>query len=221
MKKIIIFLVLCSLLVAGGFFANAHEDYPALRNGDLVFQTSSSKQSPAIFVASASPFTHMGMIKKDGTEFVVIEALSTVQETPLNQWIDRGVLNRVAIYRDPQLTSEQAQQIISSATTYYGKPYDEFFSFHNDALYCSELPYLAYKTLGHSLGTVQKVSELNFDNMLVKKMIKQRWKNHPECKTENYNFEQCYERILHQELITPAAIANDARLEKIYSNYPF
>lgn len=207
--------------MVGGFFASANEDYPELHNGDLIFQTATSKQAPAILVATASPFTHMGMIKKDDNRFVVIEAIGTVQETPLQQWIDRGVLQRVAIYRDPTLTPEQAQQIISSATTYYGKPYDRFFSFHNDALYCSELPYLTYKALGHSLGTVQKVSELNFDNMVVKKMIKQRWKNHPECKDQHHDFEQCYERILHQELITPAAIANDARLENIYSNYPF
>ncbi len=163
----------------------------------------------------------MGIIKNDGKNIVVIEPAGKVKETPLKEWVNRGVLKRVAIYRDPKLTPEQSKQVISSAKTYYGKSYDIFFSFNNDTIYCSELPYLAYKKAGFSIGKVQKISELNFDNALVKKLIEQRWQRHSECKAKKYNFKQCYDYILNQDLVTPASIARDAQFEKIYSNYPF
>lgn len=208
------------MLAAGSLYATANGHYPPLQNGDLIFQTSTSSQSSAILVATADPFTHMGIIKNDGKSIVVIEAAGKVRETPLKDWVNRGVLKRVAIYRDPKLTPEQAKQVISSANAYYGKSYDIFFSFNNDTIYCSELPYLAYKNAGISIGKVQKISELNFDNALVKKLIKQRWKRHSECKAKKYDFEKCYEYILNQDLVTPASIAKDVQFERIYSNYP-
>lgn len=220
-KKIIVILVLCSSLVVGDLFAGANANYPTLQNGDLIFQTSASNQSSAILVATTNPYTHMGIIKSDGKNIVVIEAVGKVKETPLKEWVDRGVLKRVAIYRNPELTLEHAKQVISFARAYYGKSYDIFFSFNNDTIYCSELPYIAYKKAGISIGKVQKISELNFDNPLVKQLIEQRWQRHSECKAKKYNFEQCYDYILNQDLVTPASIAKDAQFEKIYSNYPF
>jgi hypothetical protein len=65
------------------------------------------------------------------------------------------------------------------------------------------------------------VSDLNFDNFLVKKIIRQRWQRHSECTSRQYDFEQCYKYILDQDLVTPASIANDGRFKRIYSNYPF
>ncbi|MFZ4541927.1 MAG: YiiX/YebB-like N1pC/P60 family cysteine hydrolase [Rickettsiales bacterium] len=219
-RFVLIFFILSSALVAGSLYATANENYPPLQDGDLIFHTSRSSQSGAILIATADPFTHMGIIRNDGENDVVIEAAGKVKETPLRDWVNRGLLERVAIYRDPELTPAQAKQIIAAAKSYYGKSYDIFFSFNNDNIYCSELPYLAYKKAGISIGKVQKVSELNFDNALVRKLIKQRWQRHTECATRKYDFEQCYDFILNQDLVTPASIANDAKFEKIYSNYP-
>ncbi|MES2984480.1 MAG: YiiX/YebB-like N1pC/P60 family cysteine hydrolase [Pseudomonadota bacterium] len=221
MKKLFIVLAACILLVAGVLYATADSHYPALQDGDLIFQTSTSSQSTAILVATANRFTHMGMINMVGKDIVVIEAAGTVKETPLAQWVKRGLFERVAIYRDPALTPAQAKQIIAAAKGYYGKPYDLFFSFHNDAIYCSELPYLAYRKAGITIGTVQKIADLNFDNAPVRKLIARRWQRHAECQAKHYDFAQCYDYILHQELVTPASIAKDARFTKIYSNYPF
>jgi len=163
----------------------------------------------------------MGIVKNDGKTIKVIEAAATVRETALQEWINRGLLKRIAIYRDPDLTQEQAKQILSAARDLYGKPYDIFFSFDNDAIYCSELPYLAYKAAGISIGKIQKISDLHFDNFLVKKIVQQRWQRHPECKAKQYNFEQCYSYILDQDLVTPASIASDGKFKRVYSNYPF
>lgn len=163
----------------------------------------------------------MGIIKSSPSGFVVVEATGVVKETPLRDWVDRGLLNRVAVYRDEALTNEQSQIILSSAEKYYGRSYDIFFSFNNQAIYCSELPYLAFGEAGIRIGRVQKVSDLNFDNALVKKIIEQRWQRHEECIAQNYDFEQCYDHILRQSLVTPASIAEDKQFARIFSNYPF
>jgi hypothetical protein len=194
---------------------------PLLQDGDLIFQTSRSNQSKAIFIATQHPYTHMGIIRHRNNTIYVMEAAGKVQETPLNIWINQGFLQRVAVYRMPNLSSQQVNRILASATHFYGKPYDKFFSFQKDALYCSELPYYAYHEAGIALGKVQTLSELNFDNFLVKQLIRERWKLHPECRAQHYSFEQCYAYILAQPLITPASIGKDAQLQPIYSNYPF
>jgi len=221
MKKLAIIAVLVLGLAAGSFYAMADGDYPPLRDGDLIFQTSTSSQSSAIFVATANAFTHMGIIRNNGGKISVIEAIRTVQETPLKAWVKRGVMARVAIYRDLTLTPDQAKRVLSAAKALYGRPYDLFFSFNNDAIYCSELPYLAYKAAGITIGKLQKVSELHFDNTVVRNLIQQRWRSDAECTTRGYDFDQCFNHILNQQLITPASIAADPRFKRIYSNYPF
>lgn len=162
----------------------------------------------------------MGIIRTDGDKTVVIEAGDKVRETPLSAWIHRGRLQRTAVYRLPNLTPRQKDEILASAKSLYGKPYDIFFSFNNDAIYCSELPYLAFRAAGISLGRLQKVSELNIDNWLVKNLIEKRWERDQECKVAGFTFEQCYKHILDQDLVTPSSIAHDPKLNLIFSNYP-
>ncbi|MDB5580766.1 MAG: hypothetical protein JWR80_5942 [Bradyrhizobium sp.] len=220
LTKLLVILVLGIGLAAGSLYATANSDLPSLRDGDLIFQTSMSAQSSAILAATADPYSHMGIVKNDGRGIKVIEAAGSVKETALQEWIDRGLLKRIAIYRDLNLTQNQASQILAVAKDLYGRPYDIFFSFDNAAIYCSELPYLAYKAAGISIGKIQKVSDLNFDNFLVRKIIQQRWQRHTGCTSRRYGFEQCYKHILAQDLVTPASIANDGRFKKIYSNYP-
>jgi Permuted papain-like amidase enzyme, YaeF/YiiX, C92 family len=222
MKKLFAALMLCVLAAAAGLYAASADDrFPPLNDGDLVFQTSTSNQSAAILLATADPFSHMGIVKHIDGDIVVVEASDHVKETPLRVWVNRGLFKRVAIYRDTQLTQEQIGKILASAKAMYGKPYDIFFSFNNDAIYCSELPYLAFKAAGVSIGRIQKLSELHFDNALVKRLIRQRWQRDTECTSNGYDFEQCYQHLLDQDLITPASIASDSQFKRIYSNYPF
>jgi len=193
---------------------------PPLKDGDLVFQTSKSSQSAAIFVATANPFTHMGIVRDDHGRMLVIEAGATVREVPLESWVKRGVMGRVAVYRDPTLTREQAERVLEKARALFGRPYDIFFAFDNEAIYCSELPYLAYGAAGIAIGRREKVRELHFDNALVRKLIETRWRSHPRCKADGYDFERCFQTILDQEVVSPASIAQDPQFRMIYSNYP-
>jgi uncharacterized protein YycO len=220
MKKLIAAAILFACLVAGTLYVTAGGNYPPLKDGDLIFQTSTSNQSGAIIFATGSAFSHMGIIKNEHGVITVIEASAKVRETPLRAWVNRGLLKRVAIYRDQRLTPEMARQLLSYSRALYGRPYDLFFSFNNDAIYCSELPYLAYKAVDMEIGKVQKISELNIDNMLVRKLVRSRWQRNSECTERGYDFEQCYRYILNQNLVTPVSIANDPNLKMIYSNYP-
>ena len=221
MRGLLALLALSISIAAANPEAHAASSYPPLRDGDLIFQTSKSKQSAAILLATGDRFSHMGIIKHVGKEIVVIEAAGQVKETPLHAWAGRGLFGRVAIYRSSELTPEMAQGVIDSAKTLYGKPYDIFFSFNNDAIYCSELPYLAYKAAGLSIGKIERLSELNFDNALVRRLIRQRWQRHEECVAAKFDFEGCYRYVLSQELVTPASIAKGAGFKQIYSDYPF
>ena len=220
MRKVLAISVVFLGFAAAALYATANVSYPPLQDGDLIFQTSTSGQSSAILFATANFYTHMGIIKNDGKNAVVIEAAATVRETALADWVSRGVFRRVAIFRDVSLTPEQAKRVLSSAEGFYGKPYDIFFSLENDAIYCSELPYLAYKAAGIAIGKLQKISDLNIDNFLVKRLIARRWQRHAECALRQYDFEKCYNYILNQDVVTPASIANDNQFKKIYSNYP-
>jgi hypothetical protein len=218
MKKL---LFACALLLSLLVIAWGSAPLPPLEDGDIVLQTSLHPQSGGILIGTASLYSHMGIIKRTPQGPVVIEAAGRVEETPFHQWIRQGALKRITIYRYPGLSETQRARLFAAAKEYYGRPYDIFFSFSSDAIYCSELVYLAYKNIGLPLGAVQKVKALHFDNPWVKELIEQRWKRHPECKAKRYDFEQCYQHILEQELISPASIAADTRLQRIYSNYPF
>jgi hypothetical protein len=211
--------IICSLLGAASPL-QADAPLPPLQNGDLVFQTSTSSQSAAILAATGSPFTHMGIIRLAANGVFVIEAAGTVTETPLADWIARGVQDRVAIYRDPALPPADAERVVTEALQYVGRPYDIFFSFGNDAIYCSELPYLAYRQVGISLGAVQTLADLNFDTPAVRALIADRWQRHSECTVQGLGFDDCYTYILTQDMVTPAAIANDPQLTLIYSDFP-
>ena len=222
MKKNILFGCIVIISTIGLYIAlTNNRDFSEFQEGDLIFHTSLSGQSNAIMVATASILTHMGMIHKTPEGYFVIEAGKKVQQVPLHTWITRGVANRYTVYRHPELNAAQATSMMKDAKTHIGTPYDLYFTFGNDSLYCSELPYIVYQKVGLSLGSVQSVSELNIDNSWVEKIIQTRWQDHHLCSDKAYKYDECRARILNDTLVSPSSIANDKNLERIYSNYLF
>jgi hypothetical protein len=199
-------------------------DLPPLKDGDIVFQTSRSNQSLAIMAASGSPYSHMGFIRLDAQDGpVVIETGAQVRETPLQQWIDRGVGRRVVIKRITGLTTTQANNALQWAKKVYGKPYDLFFLEDDAAFYCSELVYDAFREgAGISIGKMEKAGTLKLDTSAARALIEKRWQKHPLCTASKASTaDQCFEIIKSQHLVTPGSILNDSKLETIYSNYGF
>jgi len=201
MKKVIIFGLL-GLIVIGGFYTkkkyydpkrrleNAHRevknlvDNNSLKNGDIIFQTSLSRQSKAIQLATKSKYSHCGLIFKLDSgiyKWYVMEAVQPVKWTPLEKWIGRGengkyVIKRV--YTDPMLPDQLLEELKTEGEKFLGKNYDLTFEWSDDKIYCSELIWKVYKrVIGLDVGELQKLKDFDLSNSTVKKIMKERYGN--------------------------------------------
>lgn len=125
-----------------------------VREGDVIFHTSQSSQSPLIQIGTRSHITHCGIIvMRDGRPYV-LETLKTLVLTPLDKFIARGKDGKYWLKRSDK------ENIKIDYAHYLGKPYDLAFSFDNDIYYCSELVYDIYKNqLGIELCKPKQVSD--------------------------------------------------------------
>lgn len=125
-----------------------------VREGDIIFQTSKSRQSPLLQVATRSKITHCGIIVMREGKPYVLETLKTLVVTPLDKFIARGEGGRYWLKR------ADVENVNIEYGKYLGKPYDSAFSFDNDIYYCSELVYDIYlNQLGIKLCEPKKVGD--------------------------------------------------------------
>jgi uncharacterized protein YycO len=139
------------------------------KDGDIIFQSSKSFQSTAIKIGTVSKYSHCGIIVMRNDRPYVLEAHKGVELTPLNKWIDRGVLcNHYKIMR-----LKDAKKLKINYTL--NVPYDLDFRFNNGKYYCSELVWDIYKDNNIDLCNPKQLKEYHFLNVpLVKKKIKER-----------------------------------------------
>jgi hypothetical protein len=125
-----------------------------IREGDVIFHTSQSSQSPLIQIGTRSHITHCGIVViKDGKPYV-LETLKTLVLTPLDKFIVRGKDGKYWLKRSDK------EDIKIDYAHYLGKSYDFAFSFDNDIYYCSELVYDIYKRqLGIELCTPKQIGD--------------------------------------------------------------
>ena len=147
------------------------------RDGDLVFQTSRSGQSLAVQRATHSPWSHMGVVLMRGGKPFVYEASATVRFTPLAQWAAHGDGGTYSIRRLKQgLTAAQAQKLRAAAGKYVGRPYDLYFEWSDDRIYCSELVWKIYRdALGVEIGARQQLREFDLTDPVVKAKLHERY----------------------------------------------
>ncbi len=180
-----------------------------IKNGDLIFQTSLSRQSKAIQLATKSKYSHCGIIYKDGNNFFVFEAVQPVKLTSLDKWIARGEDGKYVMKRlknaDKILTSSVLKKMKLIGDRFRGKNYDLTFEWSDDKIYCSELIWKIYKrATGIEIGKLEKLSDFDLTNQLVKKTMKERYGN----------------KIPTEEIvISPAAIFQSELLKTVKSNY--
>lgn len=144
-----------------------------VREGDVIFQTSLSQQSPLIQIATRSKITHCGIVVMKNGKPYVLETLKTLVVTPLDKFIARGEDGKYWLKRSNK------ENIRIKYGSYLGKPYDLAFKFDNDKFYCSELIYDIYKNqLGIELCKPKKVNDyliLGTSNLpQIKKAMKKR-----------------------------------------------
>ena len=149
------------------------------QNGDIIFHSSQTHQSRAIQLATNSPYSHVGIMYEEKGEWLVYEAISTVQSTPLKKWIARGKNKHYVVKRlkdKDLLTQENLAKMKAVGRKYNGKAYDMQFDWSDNQLYCSELVWKIYdQALGVELGELQQIKTLNLDDALVKQKIKERF----------------------------------------------
>jgi hypothetical protein len=163
-----------ALLLLATALASAAEP---LRDGDIVFHSSRSAQSAAIERATKSPYSHMGMIvHRDGEPFV-FEAIATVRYTPLAKWAARGDGGQYVVKRlKHDLTAAQTKKLLTSAKRYERKPYDLYFEWSDERIYCSELVWKMYRdALAIELGKRQKLREFDLADPLVRAKMRERY----------------------------------------------
>lgn len=161
MKKTFMILGIILMILALPFSSMVTETITAqtepikeVREGDVIFQTSQSQQSPLIQIATRSKISHCGIIVMRNGKPYVLETLKTLVVTPLDKFIARGEGKRYWLKRSDK------ENIKIKYNSYLGKPYDLAFKFDNGKFYCSELIYDIYKNqLGLELCKPKKVGD--------------------------------------------------------------
>ncbi len=161
MNKTLYILGIVLLVIALPFMQIAKETLTAetgpvseVREGDVIFQTSKSQQSPLIQIGTRSKITHCGIIVMRGGKPYVLETLKTLVLTPLDKFIARGEDGKYWIKRSSK------ENIKIKYAKYLGKSYDLAFKFDNGRFYCSELVYDIYqKQLGIELAEPRQVKD--------------------------------------------------------------
>lgn len=125
-----------------------------VREGDVIFQTSQSRQAPLIQVGTRSAITHCGIVIIKSGEPYVLETLKSLVLTPLDEFISRGKGGKYWLKRSDK------ENVKIDYHAYLGKPYDLAFSFENEIYYCSELVYDIYlQQLGIELCEPRRIDD--------------------------------------------------------------
>ena len=174
MKKIFLLLSLLPMLSCRP--AKGYE----VQDGDLIFQTSLSSQSEAIQKATHSQYSHMGVVFYRGKAPYVLEAVQTVRFTPLQQWIRRGSGGHYLVKRlrnsGQRLSPEALEKLRSVSQRFLGRPYDLYFDWSDDRIYCSELAWKLYdEALSIPIGKLEKLGQLDLSDPALQKKLHERF----------------------------------------------
>jgi hypothetical protein len=174
-----------------------------LRDGDLIFQESTSGQSEMVAALTKSRWTHMGVIFLEPAGPVVLEAASPVRRTSLRTWIARGREKRYVVKRvrdaDARLPATAIDRMKRLAASWLGRPYDLRFRWDDHALYCSELAFKLFdRGANLQVGQLQHAADMNLGDPLVRKAIAKRFAN--------------IELNPDETVVTPDSMFNDEQL---------
>lgn len=183
--------------------------FSKIQDGDIVFQTSQSAQCEAVRIATASKFSHCGIIFIMNDKKMVFEAVQPVKLTPIADWITHGKDNKYIVKRlinAPTILSlSTLQKMKDYGHKFLNKDYDGYFSWNDDQIYCSELVWKIYKNAANiELCKLAKLKSFNLNDQKVKIILKQRYGNNIP---------------LNENVVAPSQLVNSEILETIFDNY--
>lgn len=216
MKKVyIVFIVI--LLTAFYFISNARETsikknpqlLEKVKDGDIIFQTSQSRQCEAVRIATNSKFSHCGIIYKDKGKKYVFEAVQPVKTTLLEDWISHGKDNAFVIKRlknaSQILTASTLAKMKSYGKQFKNKDYDLYFEWSDTKVYCSELVWKVYKNGANiELCKLESLKSFNLTNPKVKEILAERYGN---------------QIPLEEKVVAPSQIESSELLETVIDTY--
>ena len=174
------------------------------QEGDIIFQTCPSSQSQAIQLATESKYSHVGIVHIRYGKPFVYEAISKVTLTPLKSWIERGEENHFMVMRHKtELNPAQQRLLLHSGRRFKGLHYDLLFQWSDVKMYCSELVWKIYKSIGLELSPKRPMKDYKFDHPVVKKLLRERW-------GKNVNWDE--------PMVAPSDLAASHLLEKVYDS---
>jgi len=155
---------------------------PVLHDGDIIFHKSRSAQSLAIQHATKSPYSHMGIVHRRDGRWFVYEAVGPVKLTSFEDWIARGEGGHYVVkrLRDGRILSPAAlSRLWAVGRTYSGKPYDLYFGWNDDRIYCSELVWKMYHAaLGLEIGQLRRLRSFDLSDRAVQAKLRERYGSH-------------------------------------------
>lgn len=206
----------CALFVAIKVFPNnpftgtkaVKHSVEKYKDGDIIFQTSESKQCEAVRIATNSKFSHCGIIYNINGNWFVFEAVQPVKLTPVEEWIQHGKGNKYVVKRlknDGVLNQQVLQKMKEYSQQFDGKEYDAYFEWTDDRIYCSELVWKIYKNAANiELSKLRELKEFNLTDEKVQKILKERYGN---------------DIPLEEKVVAPSDLADSNLLKTIIDTY--
>lgn len=155
---------------------------PQFRDGDLIFHTSLSAQSRAIQLATHSPYSHCGILYQAQGHWQVFEAVQPVKLTPLAEWLARGQGGHFVTKRlrdaATALNPAALARLKAAGRPLLGHPYDLYFGWADDRIYCSELIWKVYERgLHRRIGHLQQLRDFDLSSPAVQAKLHERYGN--------------------------------------------
>lgn len=179
----------------------------SLHSGDIVFQTSLSRQSKAVQQATHSKYSHCGIVYFDGNDAFVIEAVQPVKKTSLEDWIARGQDGHFDVKRlkdAARLTPQVLSRMRAIGESFMGKSYDLTFEWSDDKMYCSELVWKMYERgAGITLSSLERLNDFDLTSPEVKQIMSERYGD---------------KIPLSEYVVSPAALFASEQLEEVQRN---
>jgi len=183
------------------------ELFEDFREGDVIFQTTNSRQAEAIRLTTKSLYTHIGIVYESEEGLYVYESNRSVRTRSLRAVIESGIDQKYVVKRliecDRLLTDKAIANMKKVGDQYLGRLYDSFFEWSDERFYCSELVWKIFdEGLGIKLCELKELRDYDLDQTLINRLKDKFNENIP----------------WQEEVVTPIDIFNSKYLVEVFSN---